>query len=140
MHFFFTISWCYIVIRAGLHPLDLDVGKWFRKHAPGIKPIVAMNKSESLCDGVGSISDAADEALMLGFGDPIAISAETGLGMAALHDALQPLIEDYMLQVLNSKITFLLYMLQDYSSPRIARFSVFFILSLLFSCTSYVIQ
>ncbi|KAJ6342991.1 hypothetical protein OIU78_010834 [Salix suchowensis] len=91
-----------IDVRAGLHPLDLDVGKWFRKHAPGIKPIVAMNKSESLCDGVGSISDAADEALMLGFGDPIAISAETGLGMAALRDALQPLIEDYMLQVLNS--------------------------------------
>lgn len=97
------------MIRAGLHPLDLDVGKWFRKHAPGIKPIVAMNKSESLCDGVGSISDAADEALMLGFGDPIAISAETGLGMAALRDALQPLIEDYMLQVLNSKITFALH-------------------------------
>lgn len=91
-----------IDVRAGLHPLDLDVGKWFRKHAPGIKPIVAMNKSESLCDGVGSISDAADEARMLGFGDPIAISAETGLGMAALHDALQPLIEDYMLQVLNN--------------------------------------
>ncbi|KAJ7002224.1 hypothetical protein D5086_009591 [Populus alba] len=91
-----------IDVRAGLHPLDLDVGRWFRKHAPGIKPIVAMNKSESLCDGVGSISDAADEARMLGFGDPIAISAETGLGMAALHDALQPLIEDYMLQVLNN--------------------------------------
>lgn len=91
-----------IDVRAGLHPLDLDVGKWFRKHAPGIKPIVAMNKSESLCDGVGSISDAADEARMLGFGDPIAISAETGLGMAALHNALQPLIEDYMLQVLNN--------------------------------------
>lgn len=91
-----------IDVRAGLHPLDLDVGRWFRKHAPGIKPIVAMNKSESLCDGVGSISDAADEARMLGFGDPIAISAETGLGMAALHDALHPLIEDYMLEVLNN--------------------------------------
>lgn len=89
-------------MRAGLHPLDLDVGRWFRKHAPGIKPIVAMNKSESLCDGVGSICDAADEARMLGFGDPIAISAETGLGMAALHDALHPLIEDYMLEVLNN--------------------------------------
>lgn len=96
------------MIRAGLHPLDLEVGKWLRKHAPGINPIIAMNKSESLCDGVGSISDAADEARMLGFGDPIAISAETGLGMTALHDALQPLFEDYMLQVLNSKITFAL--------------------------------
>lgn len=91
-----------IDVRAGLHPLDLDVGRWFRKHAPGIKPIVAMNKSESLCNGVGSICDAADEARMLGFGDPIAISAETGLGMAALHDALHPLIEDYMLEVLNN--------------------------------------
>ncbi|CAK7357232.1 unnamed protein product [Dovyalis caffra] len=91
-----------IDVRAGLHPLDMEVGKWLRKHAQGINPIIAMNKSESLCDGVGSIADAADEARMLGFGDPIAISAETGLGMTALHDALQPLIEDYMLQVLNN--------------------------------------
>ncbi|KAF2317311.1 hypothetical protein GH714_020021 [Hevea brasiliensis] len=91
-----------IDVRAGLHPLDLEVGKWLRRNAPGVTPIVAMNKSESLCDGTGSITDAADEARMLGFGDPIAISAETGLGMTALYDSLRPLLEDYMLKVLNS--------------------------------------
>ncbi|KAJ9162724.1 hypothetical protein P3X46_022480 [Hevea brasiliensis] len=91
-----------IDVRAGLHPLDLEVGKWLRRNAPGFTPIVAMNKSESLCDGTGSITDAADEARMLGFGDPIAISAETGLGMTALYDSLRPLLEDYMLKVLNS--------------------------------------
>lgn len=88
--------------RAGLHPLDLEVGKWLRKNAPGIIPIVAMNKSESFCDGTGSITDAADEARALGFGNPIAISAETGLGMTELYDALQPLLKDYTVKVLNS--------------------------------------
>ncbi|KDP32444.1 hypothetical protein JCGZ_13369 [Jatropha curcas] len=89
-------------VRVGLHPLDVEVGRWLRKHAPGINPIVAMNKSESLCDGIGSIADAAEEARLLGFGDPIAISAETGLGMTALHDALRPLLEDYILKVLKN--------------------------------------
>ncbi|KAJ8767866.1 hypothetical protein K2173_020806 [Erythroxylum novogranatense] len=89
--------------RAGLHPLDLEVGKWLRKHAPGIRPIIAMNKSESLCDGANSITDVADEARRLGFGDPIAVSAETGLGMTTLYDVLQPLLEDYLLQALDSK-------------------------------------
>nr|CAN68886.1 hypothetical protein VITISV_039232 [Vitis vinifera] len=44
---------------------------------------------------------AAGEAYELGFGDPIAISAETGLGMAELYEALRPLLEDHMLQVLH---------------------------------------
>lgn len=89
--------------RTGVHPLDMDVGKWLRKHAPEINPIVAMNKSESLCDGTCSLAAAIDEAHMLGFGNPIAISAETGLGMTELYKALRPLLEDYMIQVLNGK-------------------------------------
>lgn len=87
--------------RDGLQPMDLDVGKWLRKHAPGIKPIVVMNKSESLDDGAGSLGAAAGEAHMLGFGDPIALSAETGLGMTELYEALKPLLEDHMLRVVN---------------------------------------
>ena len=39
----------------------------------------------------------------MGFGDPIAISAETGLGMAELYESLRPLLEDHMLQVLDDK-------------------------------------
>lgn len=92
-----------IDVRAGLHPLDLEVGKWLRRHAPGIKPVVAMNKSESLFDGSNSLKAAADEVYRLGFGDPIAISAETGLGMTELYQALKPMLEDYMLQVLNDE-------------------------------------
>lgn len=83
-----------------MQPLDLEVGKWLRKNAPGIRTILAMNKSESLDDG-GLLTAEAAEAHALGFGDPIAISAETGLGMAELHEALCPLLENYMLQTLN---------------------------------------
>ncbi|KAI3415041.1 GTP-binding protein EngA (GTPase Der) [Psidium guajava] len=89
--------------RVGLHPLDLEVGRWLRKHAPGMKPIVVMNKSESLDDDDGSLAVLAAEASRLGFGNPIAISAETGLGMAELYVALRPLLEDYMIDVLNDR-------------------------------------
>ncbi|KAL0754155.1 hypothetical protein Bca101_091823 [Brassica carinata] len=53
-----------IDVRAGLHPLDLEVGKWLSKHAPQIKPIVVMNKSESIGE---SLAEVASEALALGF-------------------------------------------------------------------------
>ncbi|KAK5787244.1 GTPase Der [Gossypium arboreum] len=92
-----------IDVRTGLHPLDQEVGKWLRKHAPGINPIVAMNKSESLHKDPDSFAEAATEALKLGFGEPIAISAETGLGMTALHESLWPMLENYMAKVLDGK-------------------------------------
>lgn len=87
--------------RDGLQPMDLDVGKWLRKNAPELKTIVLMNKAESLDDGLGSLAAASGEALRLGFGDPIALSAETGQGMVELYEALRPLLEDYMVQLLN---------------------------------------
>lgn len=84
------------------------MGKWLRKHAPGIHTIVAMNKSESL-DEQGLLPTAAGEAYKLGFGDPVAISAETGLGMAELYEILRPILEDYMLQLPNGTLeTFLI--------------------------------
>lgn len=99
----FCSIWSTLLTRAGLHPLDLEVGKWLRKHAPQIKPIVVMNKSESLFDSSGSLTAAANEMYRLGFGDPIAISAETGLGMHDLYLSLRPVLENYMLHVLNGK-------------------------------------
>ncbi|KAJ7946507.1 GTPase Der [Quillaja saponaria] len=92
-------------VRAGLHPLDLEVGKWLRRHAPEIKRIVAMNKCESLVDGSRALMAAAAEVHRLGFGDPIAISAETGLGMPELYQSLRPELEDFMLHVLNNEVT-----------------------------------
>ncbi|XP_058089926.1 uncharacterized protein LOC131236637 [Magnolia sinica] len=90
--------------RDGLQPLDLEVGKWLRKHASGISTILVLNKSESLDDRIGLLTAATGEAHSLGFGDPVAISAETGLGMVDLYEALCPLLEDYMLQTLNDKL------------------------------------
>ncbi|XP_022733998.1 uncharacterized protein LOC111287610 isoform X1 [Durio zibethinus] len=90
-----------IDVRTGLHPLDQEVGKWLRKQAPGINPIVAMNKSESLHSNTNTFAEAAIEAQILGFGEPIAISAETGLGMTALYEALRPRLEDYIVKVLD---------------------------------------
>lgn len=82
--------------------MDVEVGQWLRKHASGIHTIVAMNKSESL-DEHGVLTAAAGEAHKLGFGDPVAISAETGLGMAELYEVLRPLFEEYLFQLPNSK-------------------------------------
>ncbi|XP_062095438.1 uncharacterized protein LOC133801278 [Humulus lupulus] len=89
--------------RIGLHPLDVEVGKWLRKHAPDIKLVVALNKSECFFDGNNSLVSVAAEAYRLGFGDPIAISAETGLGLQDLYEALRPKLDDYMLKVLNDE-------------------------------------
>ncbi|KAL6552294.1 hypothetical protein OROHE_007658 [Orobanche hederae] len=89
--------------RDGLQPADLDVGKWLRKHAPDIKTTVVMNKAELLDDITGSLAAATGEAYTLGFGDPIALSAETGFGMAELHGILRPSLEDYVLQFINDE-------------------------------------
>lgn len=86
--------------RDGLQDMDLDVGRWLRKWAPGIKTIVVINKAEMLDAFSGSLAASIGEAYSLGFGDPVALSAETGIGMSELHEALKPLLEDYVLQVL----------------------------------------
>lgn len=108
-HFFLLLCYhhllCFSVVRAGLHPLDLEVGKWLRKNAPQVKPVLVMNKSESLFDANDSLASAANEMSRLGFGDPIAISAETGLGMHDLHLSLKPVLEDHLLRLLNGKRT-----------------------------------
>ncbi|KAG9140439.1 hypothetical protein Leryth_024018 [Lithospermum erythrorhizon] len=89
--------------RDGLQPMDQDVGRWLRKHASGIKTVVVLNKAESL-NFTDTLPVAAREAYTLGFGEPIALSAETGLGMTELYDALRPLLEDFVLQYANDDI------------------------------------
>ncbi|KAL5699913.1 hypothetical protein ACHQM5_025440 [Ranunculus cassubicifolius] len=92
-----------IDVREGLHPMDLEVGKWLRKHASGIRTVLVMNKCESLDDHRGNLTSASAESYKLGYGDPIAISAETGMGMVDLYEALLPLLEEQMLQTINEK-------------------------------------
>jgi GTPase len=67
--------------RAGLTPMDEHFAKLVRKMK---KPVVlVVNKAE------GTKAQAAiAEAYRLGFGEPVAISAEHGEGMSELYDAL----------------------------------------------------
>jgi GTPase len=72
--------------RAGVVPLDEEIGRWLRAED---RPVVlAVNKAEGRAGEQGGI-----EALAMGFGDPIQISAEHGEGLADLFEALLPHLE-----------------------------------------------
>jgi GTPase len=72
--------------RAGITPLDEEIARWLRGQA--VPVVLVANKAE------GSSGDAGImEAYSLGFGDPVAMSAEHGEGVADLFEALRPLIE-----------------------------------------------
>jgi GTPase len=69
--------------RAGVTALDRDLAQWLRRLG---KPVVLVaNKTE----GRGTQSGIA-EAYGLGLGEPVAISAEHGEGLADLYEALLP--------------------------------------------------
>src|SRR4029079_1422494 len=72
--------------REGLTPLDEEIGRWLRvETTPGI---VVANKGEGRPAESGIF-----EAFRLGLGEPIAVSAEHGEGIADLFDALRPHVE-----------------------------------------------
>ncbi len=72
--------------RAGITALDRHFAAWLRR---GPAPVVlAANKAEA-----GRGMEGAFEAYELGFGAPVAISAEHGEGLAGLYEALAPFIE-----------------------------------------------
>ena len=71
--------------RIGLTPLDEEIARWLREQA--VPVILVANKAE------GSQGDAGIfESFSLGFGEPAAISAEHGEGIADLFDHLWPII------------------------------------------------
>jgi GTP-binding protein len=69
--------------RAGVTPLDRHFAQWLRKTSTPV--YLVANKCEGRASEPGLL-----EAFELGLGEPIAISAEHGLGMADLADALEP--------------------------------------------------
>jgi len=71
--------------RAGLTPLDSHFAAWLRKSS---KPVLLVANK---CEGGKSEAGRLD-AFRLGFGEPIALSAEHGEGMADLYEALAPRI------------------------------------------------
>ena len=72
--------------REGLTPLDEEIGRWLRAESTPV--IVVANKCEGSAGESGSL-----EAYSLGLGEPLAISAEHGEGVADLFQALRPHVE-----------------------------------------------
>ena len=72
--------------RAGLTPLDEEIAQWLRQST--VPVIVVANKAEGKAGDHGLF-----EAFALGLGDPVALSAEHGQGMADLFEALLPHLE-----------------------------------------------
>lgn len=71
--------------RAGVTPLDEHFANWLRRTG---KPIVLVaNKCEGAAAQGGLL-----EAHGLGFGEPVALSGEHGLGLDELHERLTPLL------------------------------------------------
>ena len=72
--------------RAGLVPLDEEIARWLRGSKTPV--VLVANKAEGTSGDGGFY-----EAFALGFGDPVALSAEHGEGLADLFEALLPHLE-----------------------------------------------
>ena len=72
--------------REGLTPLDEEIGRWLRVESTPV--IVVANKAEGRASESGIL-----EVFRLGLGEPVAISAEHGEGIADLFEALRPHVE-----------------------------------------------
>lgn len=71
--------------RAGLTPLDEEIARWLRSEE--IPVVLVANKAEGKAGESGVL-----ESYSLGLGDPVALSAEHGEGVADLFGALWPII------------------------------------------------
>ena len=72
--------------REGLTPLDEEIARWLRTQTTPV--VVVANKVEGRAAAAGVL-----DAYRLGLGDPIAVSAEHGEGVAELFEALRPHVE-----------------------------------------------
>jgi GTPase len=81
-----TLALFVIDSRAGLTPLDEEIGRWLRES--DVPVVLLANKAEGRASESGLL-----EAYSLGFGEPVAISAEHGEGLADLFEALLPHLE-----------------------------------------------
>jgi GTP-binding protein len=72
--------------RQGVTPLDEEIGRWLRVETTPV--VLIANKAESNAGEAGIL-----DAYRLGMGEPVAISAEHGEGVADLFEALRPHVE-----------------------------------------------
>jgi len=73
--------------RHGITPLDDEIGRYLREQT--VPVILVANKAEGRAGEGGYY-----ESYTLGMGDPVAISAEHGEGMAELFEALLPFFDE----------------------------------------------
>ena len=71
--------------RAGLTPLDEEIGRWLRQQS--VPVVLVANKAEGRAGEAGVF-----ESYGLGLGEPVPLSAEHGEGVADLFGALWPVI------------------------------------------------
>lgn len=83
-----TVALFVIDARAGLTPLDEEIGRWLR--GASVPVILIANKAEGRA-GEGGINDSYS----LGLGDPLPMSAEHGDGLVDLFEALRPHVEGF---------------------------------------------
>src|SRR6188474_2737622 len=69
--------------RAGLTPLDEEIGRWLREQE--VPVVLVANKAEGNAGQSGIL-----ECYALGLGEPVPVSAEHGEGIADLYHALVP--------------------------------------------------
>jgi GTP-binding protein len=72
--------------REGVTPLDEEIARWLRAETTPVA--VVVNKAEGRAAQSGIL-----DSYRLGLGDPIAISAEHGEGVADLFEAIRPHVE-----------------------------------------------
>ncbi|MDT0575594.1 ribosome biogenesis GTPase Der [Croceicoccus sp. F390] len=72
--------------RAGLTPLDEEIARWLR--SSDLPVVVVANKAEGRAGDSGIF-----DGYSLGLGEPVALSAEHGEGVADLFQALRPHLE-----------------------------------------------
>ncbi|OYW13749.1 MAG: ribosome biogenesis GTPase Der, partial [Sphingomonadales bacterium 12-62-5] len=73
--------------RAGVTPMDRHFAAWLRRS--GVPMVLVANKAEGMQAETG-----INEGHELGFGEPIGLSAEHGLGLADLYQALAPFLAE----------------------------------------------
>jgi GTP-binding protein len=83
-----TVALFVIDARAGLTPLDEEIGRALRGQS--VPVVLLANKAEGRSGDSGFF-----EAFSLGFGEPVAFSAEHGEGLADLFEALLPLLDEF---------------------------------------------
>jgi GTP-binding protein len=72
--------------REGVTPLDEEIARWLRVETTPV--VIVANKAEGRAAEAGIL-----DSYRLGLGDPIAISAEHGEGVADLFEAIRPHVE-----------------------------------------------